>query len=153
MNTDVIYYKIEILKRYVDRIKAKRPQSSAVLAKEFDRQDIILMNLQRAVKICVDIAAYILAGSTLPPPMSMEDAIYQIYMLEIISKTTCEKMQRSVKFRNIAIHEYDNINWEIVYSIISNHLDDFREYAREVFQWLETKPDIAKLVYRWDAFL
>jgi len=153
MNTDVIYYKLEILKRYVDRIKEKTPPESAELIETPDSQDIILMNLQRAVKICVDIAAYILANSNIPPPMSMTDAFYQLFMLEIISKETSEKMQRSVGFRNIAIQEYDDINWEIVFSILCHHVDDFKAYAKEIFQWVETKPDKEKLVYRWHRFL
>jgi uncharacterized protein YutE (UPF0331/DUF86 family) len=153
MNTDVIYYKLEILKRYVDRIKSKTPHSSAELAEMIDCQDIILMNLQRSVKICVDIAAYILANSNIPPPMTMQDAFYQLNMLEIISKETFEKMQRSVGFRNIAIHEYDEINWEIVFSILCHHVDDFKAFAKEIFQWVESKPDNQKLVYRWHGLL
>jgi uncharacterized protein YutE (UPF0331/DUF86 family) len=149
MNTDVIYYKLEILKRYVDRIKSKTPGSSKALSEEPDRQDIILMNLQRSVKMCVDIAAYILTHSNIPPPMSMTDAFYQLNMLEIISKETSEKMQRSVGFRNIAIHEYDDINWDIVYSILCHHVNDFKAFAKEIFQWVETKPDNDKLVYQW----
>jgi uncharacterized protein YutE (UPF0331/DUF86 family) len=153
MNTDVIYYKLEILKRYVDRIKSKTPHNCIALAENLDCQDIILMNLQRAVKICVDIAAYILANSNIPPPMSMKDAFYQLQMLEILSKKTSEKMQQSVGFRNIAIHEYDDINWEIVFSILYHHIEDFRAYAKEIFDWVETKPDKEKLIYRWHGFL
>jgi len=153
MNTDIIYYKLEILKRYVDRMQSKIPESSTVLSGEPDIQDIILMNLQRSVKICVDIAAYILANSNIPPPMSMKDAFYQLNMLEIISKETSEKMQRSVGFRNIAIHEYDEIKWDVVYSILRHHMDDFKLFAKEIFQWVETKPDKEKLVYRWHGLL
>jgi uncharacterized protein YutE (UPF0331/DUF86 family) len=153
MNTDVIYYKLEILKRYVDRIKEKTPQKSIAFAQNLDVQDILLMNVQRAVKMCVDISAYILAHSNIPPPMTMKDAFYQLQMLEIITKETFEKMQQWVGFRNIAIHEYDDINWETVFSILSNHMDDFRLFAKEVFQWLETKPDKEKLVYRWYGLL
>jgi len=153
MNTDVIYYKLEILKRYVDRINEKTPPKSDALAENVDVQDIILMNLQRAVKICVDISAYILANANIPPPMSMTDAFYQLYMLEIIAKETSEKMIQWVGFRNIAIHEYDEINWEIVFSILCNHVNAFKAFAKEVFQWIETKPDEEKLVYRWHGFL
>jgi uncharacterized protein YutE (UPF0331/DUF86 family) len=74
-------------------------------------------------------------------------------MLEIISKETFEKMQQSVGFRNIAIHEYDDINWDIVFSILCHHIDNFRGYAKEIFQWIETKPDKDKLVYRWHGLL
>jgi uncharacterized protein YutE (UPF0331/DUF86 family) len=36
------------------------------------------------------------------------------------------------KVRNIAIHAYQEINWEIVYAIITSRLEDFVEFARAV---------------------
>jgi len=139
MNSDVIFYKLEILKRYVDRIHQKTPSDSESLANSPDIQDIIMMNLQRAVKICVDIAAYIVADSDIPPPMSMKDAFYQLHMLEVVSKETSDRMQKSVGFRNISVHEYDTINWDIVYAIITYHMDDFKGYAKEIFEWIEVR--------------
>ena len=38
--------------------------------------------------------------------------------------------QKSVEFRNTAVHNYDRINWAIVHSIVKNHLGDFAEFAR-----------------------
>ena len=38
-------------------------------------------------------------------------------------------MKKSVGFRNIAVHNYDAIDWHIVHSICRLHLGDFREFA------------------------
>jgi len=37
-----------------------------------------------------------------------------------------------VGFRNIAVHAYRTIDWNIVFDIIQNRLTDFREFARAV---------------------
>ncbi len=38
-------------------------------------------------------------------------------------------MKKALGFRNIAVHAYQEISWEMVYSIITRNLSDFVEYA------------------------
>jgi uncharacterized protein YutE (UPF0331/DUF86 family) len=35
-----------------------------------------------------------------------------------------------VGFRNLAVHNYDAINWHIVFSIVHEHLADFSSFAK-----------------------
>lgn len=46
-----------------------------------------------------------------------------------ISDQLCERMLKTVGFRNLAVREYDKVNWEIVHRILTEHLKDFREFA------------------------
>lgn len=39
-------------------------------------------------------------------------------------------------FRNIAVHNYEAINWHIVHSIAKDQLDEFAEFAKAVVAWL-----------------
>jgi len=41
-------------------------------------------------------------------------------------------MQKAVGFRNVAVHNYDVINWEIVFAICQEFLVDFRRFAKEI---------------------
>jgi len=52
--------------------------------------------------------------------------------LAAITPTTCISMKKSVGFRNVAVHNYDVINWKIVYAICNSLMDDFRRFAREI---------------------
>ena len=38
-------------------------------------------------------------------------------ILEAITPVTSETMRKAVGFRNVAVHNYDAINWEIVFAI------------------------------------
>ncbi len=49
-------------------------------------------------------------------------------------------MKKAIGFRNIAVHAYDTINWQIVFAIATRHLDDFDRFARTVMARLETDP-------------
>ena len=55
--------------------------------------------------------------------------------LGIISADTCEQLKKSIGFRNIAVHNYEAINWEIVYAICQDTLQDFRRFAQEISRY------------------
>jgi uncharacterized protein len=54
MDRDLVEAKLESLRRCVERIAAKTPSSADQLAQNPDLQDIIALNLQRAVQLSVD---------------------------------------------------------------------------------------------------
>ena len=45
-----------------------------------------------------------------------------------------DKMRKSVGYRNVAIHSYDDIDLTITYEIAKNHLQDFKSYIEEIMQ-------------------
>jgi len=63
MDQRLIAEKLESLRFCVRRIEAKCPESSQVLQTDQDPQDIIALNITRAVQLCVDIASHIVAES------------------------------------------------------------------------------------------
>ena len=52
------------------------------------------------------------------------------------------KLQRMVGFRNIAVHDYQDLNLDIIESIIKNNLGDFLEFSK-VFLKLESSTSAA----------
>ena len=66
MDKVVLAAKLESLRRCVGRIEQKRPCWSDLRAGEPDIQDIIVLNLTRAVQLCVDIGSHIVSDSELP---------------------------------------------------------------------------------------
>lgn len=45
-----------------------------------------------------------------------------------------ERLKKMDGFRNVAIHEYQKLNLEIVRRIVVEHLDDFLAFARLLVQ-------------------
>jgi uncharacterized protein YutE (UPF0331/DUF86 family) len=90
------------------------------------------VNLQRAVQLCVDIAAHIIADKEVAAPSSMAQAFDVLQTLDILSPDLTSKMKKAVGFRNIAVHAYQAIDWQIVFDICYKKLDDFRAFAQSV---------------------
>lgn len=136
MDKDLIQEKLELLRRCVKRIEDKRPASSQVLKNDPDLQDIIALNLMRAVQLCVDIAAHVIADKEVSAPATMGEAFETLTELGLLDAKLGERMKRAVGFRNIAVHNYQAIDWEIVFSICHKNLDDFRDFTRVISKLL-----------------
>jgi uncharacterized protein YutE (UPF0331/DUF86 family) len=132
MDRHVIEDKLERLRRCVRRIEEKRPHTPKELSADYDLQDILSINLQRAVQLCVDIAAHIIADKEIEAPSTMAQAFDALQTLKILSPDLANSMKKAVGFRNIVIHTYQVIDWTIVFNICHQKLDDFRAFAQAV---------------------
>ena len=97
-----------------------------------DLQDIIVLNLNRAVPLCVDMATHLLSSTGEPVPETMSQAFRELARLQMLDTDVAERLAKAVGFRNIAVHNYDTINWAIVHAIATRHLDDFLAFAKVV---------------------
>lgn len=130
MDKEVVLNKLENLRRCVARVEAKRPSSLTELVDDIDRQDIIVLNLERSVQACVDIGVHLLTDfSEITVPDSMSGTFKTLASVKIIDSELSKHLSNAVGFRNTAVHAYQDIDWNIVYSIIHKRLDDFRNYA------------------------
>ena len=134
MDREVVEQKLESLRRCLHRIEAKCPSDASILVADIDLQDILALNLTRAVQICVDIGAHLIAGMETPPPDTMGQTFDVMAQESIISTLLATNLKRAVGFRNIAVHNYERINWVIVYNIARHHLADFTEFAKVIAQ-------------------
>lgn len=137
MDREVVEQKLESLRRCLRRIETKCPEDAAILAADLDLQDIISLNLSRAVQISVDIGAHLIAGMEVPPPDTMGQTFDLLAREGVLNTALAVNLKRAVGFRNIAIHNYESINWSIVHSIVKHHLADFSEFAKAVAMRLE----------------
>lgn len=132
MDRDVIENKLESLRYCVQRLRAKCPDDGTQLEQDPDLQDIIALNLARAVQLSVDIAAHILASGGGRIPNTMAEVFEALEQEGFINADLAGRMKRAVGFRNIAVHAYEKIDWGIVQEICRSRLSDFEEFARAV---------------------
>ena len=132
MDREVVEQKLESLRRCIRRIESKCPEDAATLIADIDLQDIVALNLSRAVQISVDIGAHLIAGMEVRPPDTMGQTFDLLTQEGVLTDKLTSSLKKAVGFRNIAVLNYENINWEIVHSIVKYHLADFSELARIV---------------------
>lgn len=137
MDRDILLRKLDSLSRCIRRIENKRPPTVGELISDIDLQDILSVNLERAVQLCVDIGAHVLADLEAPPPRTMGEVFGQLADQAVIGKNIATLLRQAVGFRNLSVHSYDQVDWQRVFDIIHKHLDDFRTYSQAVTGWME----------------
>ncbi len=132
MDRELIEQKLESLRRALQRVSEKCPDSIEMLVNDFDAQDIVSINLTRAVQMSVDIGSHLIACGDYPPPSTMGQVFDILTEAEIIDADLASRLKKAVGFRNLTVHNYETINWAIVYAIATERLIDFKLFAKVV---------------------
>lgn len=130
----VVLNKIESIERCIKRIKETVERADFDL-NNFDFQDIIILNLQRACQQSIDLAMYIVSNKKLGLPSNSRDAFIILKDSKIISDEISLTLTRMVGFRNIIIHEYQQIELKVIEYILENGLDDFLNYSKSILYY------------------
>ncbi len=124
---DVILAKVSTIQKCLRRINEATNLNPESLD-NIDTQDIFILNLQRAVEAAIDIATHIVASEGLGLSTTIRDNFRLLKKAGIINAELLKKMESMVGFRNIAIHDYKELNIEILKSILSKNLKDLEEF-------------------------
>ncbi len=130
MDKQLTNRKLLSLKRCLDRISLVLPASAQALKNDVDAQDIISINLQRAVQLCVDLALMQISQTDARVPDTMAGAFSSLNADGLLSDQVATSLTAAVGFRNISVHQYDAVDWDIVFAICTKHLGDLTEFAR-----------------------
>ena len=115
MDRDIVETKLESLRRCIEWIAAKTPSSVDPLSKDPDLQDIIALNLQRAIQLSVDMAAHVIADTAVRALSTMAENFEILKDHNVIGPELATRLTKAVGFRNIAVHSYQGIDWKIVF--------------------------------------
>lgn len=133
VDSALVSAKLEALRFVIGRVRDHTPVDAQGLATDIDAQDIVSLNLQRAVQLCVDIAYHLVAS--MPgqvEPLTMADAFVAMRDSGLIDTALAESLRRAVGFRNIAVHQYEHMDWNIVHEVATEGIADLETFARLV---------------------
>ncbi len=131
VDADVILAKLDVIDRCLGRIEAVRGGRRKELD-TVDIDDIIAINLQRAIQAAIDLAAHVVAEEGYGVPDSTAGVFTLLERRGVIDGELAGRLRRMVGFRNVAIHEYRTVDPAIVETIIEKHLGDLRELGARV---------------------
>lgn len=135
---DIIANKIQVIERCLKRIDEEYEQNPKNLL-NYTKQDSIILNLQRVIEAAIDIAMHLCAVFKFGVPQSSREAFDLLEEKKVVSKELAKRLKAMVGFRNIAVHDYQAINLEILKNIIEKDLSDFLEFKDAVLNFLQKR--------------
>lgn len=131
MIDDIDLNKAAIIRRCLQRISEEYRDDPSRLD-DFTIQDSIVLNLLRACEAAIDLAMHRVAQGRLGIPQTSRDAFELLAQNAIISQACATAMKHMVGFRNIAVHNYQNIQTPVLHAILRKHLADFETFLTEL---------------------
>lgn len=122
---------LDNLKSQLNKIEDMDVSLEQILEDE-DIQDLLDRRMQVALECCIDIAAHLATGMSLPRQEHASDVFLLLGKNELIPKELAEKMAQATGFRNILVHEYTQIDYKLAYSDLNEKLEDLKSFGRQV---------------------
>ncbi|MCR6545089.1 type VII toxin-antitoxin system HepT family RNase toxin [Dehalobacterium formicoaceticum] len=129
MVNDVVLNKGQTIERCINRVKEEYQNTPENLS-NYTKQDSIILNIQRACEASIDLAMHYVLENKFGIPQSTKDVFDFLYDNKIIDEHLAKSLKSMVGFRNIAVHDYQKMNLEIVQKVIENHLEDLLEFSK-----------------------
>ena len=133
--SDIILNKIAVIERCLSRINIEFNEAGQNFENDYTRQDSVVLNIERAIQACIDVGAHIISDKKLGLPQNSREVFKILGENGIISDDLRARLERMVGFRNIAVHNYQKINIDIIVSIVKTNLRDFDDYTTAIMQY------------------
>lgn len=128
MIDDVLVNKSQTIERCIRRIHEEYGGEAGNLA-NYTKQDSIVLNIQRACEAAIDLAMHIIAENSWEIPQSSREAFTILRAHGVLDEAIAKRMAAMVGFRNIAVHNYQDLDLAILRAVVENHLGDFGTFV------------------------
>ena len=128
---DILINKIATIKRCLKRIRDVY-DNGVEFKQNFTQQDSVVLNLQRTCEACIDIANHLNRQHQYGIPQSSRDSFTLLAQNNAIPVELTENLKKMVGLRNIAVHDYQELNLDIVIHIVKHHLSDFEDFIEVI---------------------
>ena len=129
VHNEVVLNKVSTIERCVKRIEEVYANNSLNL-KDYTKQDSIILNIQRACEASIDLAMHVVSEKRLGLPRTSREAFKLLQEADIMDNRLAKTLMNMMGFRNIAVHDYQTIELDILQAIINQHLGDFSIFTK-----------------------
>ena len=129
-NFSIIENKISAAKRYLKILERYKKYSQEELIKNIDLRGAVERYLYLATQAAIDLAEAVISLKNLRKPTASSECFYILEEEEIIKRELAEKLVKMVGFRNIIAHDYQKIDYDIMYDILINRLKDIEQFLK-----------------------
>ncbi len=122
---DILLAKAAIIERCVRRIAEEAKACPGL--DDFTHVDALTLNIERACQAAIDMAMHVVAEKHLGVPQSTADAFMLLERSGIIDAPLSASLRGMVGFRNVAVHQYDQLDLTVLRWVVdAGHHDWIR---------------------------
>lgn len=115
---DISFQKAAIIERALRRVFEEYRQDPDLEC--YTHLDALILNLERAAQAAIDLATHRCARDHLGVPGTSADAFRLLQSAGMLNRSTCTAMVAMTGFRNIAVHQYQDLDPEIIRQVATS---------------------------------
>ncbi len=127
----VVQRKLALLEQQVQRLGTSM---ESVQLEDFkanwEKRCVVERALQVSVEIMIDVAERIIALEGAGPVATAVEAIEALIQLKVLESSA--PYVDMVRFRNMVVHQYEEIDSAVLFDLVNNRLGDFRKFRDEI---------------------
>jgi uncharacterized protein YutE (UPF0331/DUF86 family) len=109
---------------------------AAYLASRID-QAVCERLLERIVTRMIDVNYHVLTATGHPPPADYHASFQQLGSIGCLDAVFAARIARAAGLRNRLVHDYDDLDQQLLFGALAGALDDVPAYTGAMQQWLE----------------
>lgn len=131
--------KLEYLRKQLDLLEEYRKVSKDVLFGEEEKRLAVERLLELSLQSVIDCSRLLVALEDWRPIRDQRDALLILVDHDVLSESLVERLLKAKGFRNVLVHEYVEIDPDLLFSHLRHGVDDIWEFAQCLAEWLDQK--------------
>ena len=132
LNRDLIQNRFQDIRQSLERLERISALSREAFLADQDTLDLACYRLLIAIEAALQICFHISAQQLYRVPEEYAECFAILGEAGIVPPELSQNLQRMARFRNMLIHVYWAVDYDRVYTILQEHLDDLRKFVRAI---------------------
>lgn len=131
-NIETIENKISSVRKYLKILENYKKVSSPEIESDINLKGALERYLYLAVQATIDLAEAVISYNNFRKPTVLSESFDILNEEGMISSELTKKLVKMVGFRNIIAHDYEELNYDIVFDVLHNKLNDIEEFSKKM---------------------
>ena len=128
----IIENKLSSVEKYLKILAGYQKYSQSEIESSVDLKGAVERYLYLAIQSTIELAESLIAYKKLRKPSTMSEAFHILHEEEVISADMAEALVKMTGFRNVVSHDYEKLNYDIVYAVLKEKLRDIEQFLAVV---------------------
>ena len=136
LNRDLIQWRFQDIRQSLERLERIKKFSREAFLSDQDALDLACYRLLVAIQAAIQICFHVCARQLQRVPEEYAECFAILGEAGIIPQELSRNLQKMARFRNMLVHLNWTVDYERLYNIIHENLDDLRRFVRAIGELL-----------------
>ena len=138
-DSPVVRRHLAALREALANLRRHAGSTPAMLRADMDLRWTVEPGLQLCAQNAIDIATHLATAAGLDAP-DYASALDRLTRMNVLPGAFGARFRQIAGFRNVLVHDYIEVDLDVVARVLGENLDDFDEFARLVERHLDRSP-------------